>query len=355
MKVSVIVPICNERDNLRPLHAELVAALGSTGHPYEIIYVNDGSTDGSREILRAIHGEDPNVRVLSLRKNFGQTAALAAGFEHARGDVVVTIDGDLQNDPADIPRLLAKIDEGYDLVTGWRKQRQDGFWLRRLPSLAANWIIRRSTQVRVHDYGCMLKAYRSDIARGLRLYGEMHRFIPAIAGDLGASICELEVNHRPRVHGESKYGLSRTLRVVLDLLTVRFLSVFSTRPIHVFGSGGFLLGATGTVLLAWLGFQRIFLGVELGSRPIVLLAMLLVTTGVQLVTLGLLGEMLARTYHESQGKPIYVIGEDLDLGGGSSDAARPATERQPEGSSVQRQMGSSPLAAASENARNARN
>jgi len=313
MKVSVIVPICNERDNLRPLHAELVAALRKTGHPYEIIYVNDGSTDGSREVLRSIHAEDPDVRVLALRKNFGQTAALAAGFEHARGDVVVTIDGDLQNDPADIPRLLAKIDEGYDLVTGWRKRRQDGFWLRRAPSLAANWIIRRTTQVRVHDYGCMLKAYRRDIARGLRLYGEMHRFIPAIAGDLGASICELEVNHRPRVHGKSKYGLSRTLRVVLDLLTVRFLSVFSTRPIHVFGSGGFLLGAVGSVLLAWLGFQRIFLGVELGSRPIVLLAMLLVTTGVQLVTLGLLGEMLARTYHESQGKPIYVIGEDLDV------------------------------------------
>jgi glycosyltransferase involved in cell wall biosynthesis len=311
MDVSVIVPIFNERDNLRALHAEIVSALRSTGRSYEIIYVNDGSTDGSREVLRELHGEDADVRVLSLRRNFGQTAALAAGFEHADGAIVVTIDGDLQNDPADIPRLLEKIDEGYELVTGWRKVRRDGFWLRRAPSLAANWLIRMSTNVRVHDYGCMLKAYRSDIARGLRLYGEMHRFIPAIAGDLGASISEIVVNHRPRMHGTSKYGLSRTLRVVLDLMTVRFLSVFSTRPIHVFGTAGLLLGAGGGVVLAWLGFQRIFLGVELGSRPIVLLAMLLVMAGVQLVTLGLLGEMLARTYHESQGKPIYVVGEDL--------------------------------------------
>jgi glycosyltransferase involved in cell wall biosynthesis len=311
MDVSVIVPVYNERDNLRTLHREIVDSLSATRRSYEIIYVDDGSTDGSREILRSIHGEDCDVRVLTLRKNFGQTAALAAGFEYARGDVVVTIDGDLQNDPVDIPRLLEKIDEGYDLVTGWRKRRRDAFWLRRVPSLAANWIIRMTTNVRVHDYGCMLKAYRRDIARGLRLYGEMHRFIPAIAGDLGASICEIVVNHRPRIHGRSKYGLSRTLRVVLDLLTVRFLSVFSTRPIHVFGTGGFVLGAIGSLLLAWLGFQRIFLGVPLASRPIVLLAMLLVMTGVQLVTLGLLGEMLARTYHESQGKPIYVIGEDL--------------------------------------------
>jgi glycosyltransferase involved in cell wall biosynthesis len=311
MHVSVIVPIYNERDNLRILHDELVAALRKTPHKYEIIYVNDGSTDGSREVLHELHARDDDTRVISLRRNFGQTAALAAGFEHACGDVVVTIDGDLQNDPADIPRLLAKIDEGYDLVTGWRTRRLDSFWMRRVPSLMANWIIRLTTRVRVHDYGCMLKAYRRDIARGLRLYGEMHRFIPAIAGDLGATICEIEVNHRRRVHGESKYGLSRTIRVMLDLITVRFLSAFSTRPIHVFGGAGFAMGLVGAVLLAWLGFQRIFFDVKLGSRPIVLLAILLVVTGVQLVTLGLLGEMLARTYHESQGKPIYTIGEDL--------------------------------------------
>jgi len=310
MDVSILVPIYNERDNLAQLHRELVAAMRRVDRSYEIIYVDDGSTDGSRDVLREIHASDPHVRVIRFRKNFGQTAALSAGFEHAKGDVVVTIDGDLQNDPADIPRLLAKIDDGYDLVTGWRKRRQDALLHRRIPSLAANFLIRLATDVRVHDYGCMLKAYRRDIAAGLRLYGEMHRFIPAIANDLGASICEIVVNHRPRVHGTSKYGLSRAVRVVLDLLTVRFLSAFSTRPIHVFGLLGFVLGGIGSLMLGWLGFQRIFLGIGLGGRPIVLLALLLVVTGVQLVTLGLLGEMLARTYHESQGKPIYVVSDD---------------------------------------------
>jgi len=292
LDVSVIVPVFNERDSLEQLHEEIVRAVRETGRSYEIVYVNDGSTDGSREVLRGLHERDDHVRVITFRKNFGQTPALAAGFEYAAGDVIVTIDGDLQNDPSDIPRLLKKLDEGFDLVT-------------------ANWMIRMTTSVRVHDTGCMLKAYRRDIARGLRLYGEMHRFIPAIAGDLGANICEIVVNHRPRVHGISKYGISRTLRVLLDLLTVRFLSTFSTRPIHVFGTFGILAGGVGSLLLLWLGFQRIFLGVELSSRPIVLFAMLLVMTGVQLVTLGLLGEMLARTYHESQGKPIYVVAEDL--------------------------------------------
>ena len=322
MEVSVIVPILNERDSLEQLHEEIARALASTGRSYEVIYVNDGSTDGSREVLGRLHARDPHVQVSTFRRNFGQTAALAAGFEHAAGSVIVTIDGDLQNDPADIPRLLAKIDEGYDLVTGWRRHRQDGLLLRRLPSVVANRLIRMTTNVRIHDTGCMLKAYRRDIARGLRLYGEMHRFIPAIAGDLGANICEITVNHRPRVHGRSKYGISRTLRVLLDLLTVRFLSAFSTRPIHVFGALGIASGAVGGLLLFWLGIQRIFFHVELSSRPIVLLAILLVMTGVQLITLGLLGEMLARTYHESQGKPIYVVAETL--------LPRQAAERAPE-------------------------
>jgi glycosyltransferase involved in cell wall biosynthesis len=249
--------------------------------------------------------------VLSFRRNFGQTAALVAGFQNAAGDVVVTLDGDLQNDPADIPRLLAKLDEGYDLVTGWRKPRRDGFLRRRLPSLVANVVIRLTTNVKVHDYGCMLKAYRCEVARALRLYGEMHRFIPAIAGDLGATIAEIEVHHRPRLYGRSKYGLGRTVRVVLDLMTVKFLSSFSTRPIQVFGLLGIVLGGAGTLLLGWLGMQRLLFGVPLANRPIVLLALLFAMAGVQLVTLGLLGEMLARTYHESQGKPIYIIAEDL--------------------------------------------
>ena len=311
MDVSVIIPVFNERDNLRPLHAELTEAMARLGRRYEVVYIDDGSTDGTRDVLRRIHAEDPRVRVLAFRRNFGQTAAVAAGFRHARGDIVVTLDGDLQNDPADIPMMVAKLEEGYDLVSGWRRDRKDDFFLRRLPSLIANWIIRLTTNVRVHDYGCMLKVFRGDIARGLRLYGEMHRFIPAIAGDMGARIVEVEVHHRPRVNGTSKYGLSRVVRVVLDLMTVKFLSMFSTRPIHVFGTFGIVLGLAGTSVLAWLGGQRLIFGTPLASRPLVLLAILFVVTGMQFVTLGLLGEMLARTYHESQGKPIYVVAEDL--------------------------------------------
>lgn len=311
MDISVIIPIFNERDNLRPLHAELTDAMARLGRGYEVIYVDDGSIDGSRDVLRRLHTEDPHVHVLAFRRNFGQTAALAAGFRHARGDIIVTLDGDLQNDPADIPMMVAKLEEGYDLVSGWRRDRKDDFVLRRLPSLIANWVIRLATNVRVHDYGCMLKVFRGDIARGMRLYGEMHRFIPAIAGDMGARIAEVEVHHRPRINGTSKYGISRVVRVVLDLLTIKFLSMFSTRPIHVFGTLGIILGLVGASLLAWLGGQRVIFGTPLASRPLVLLAILSVVTGMQFVTLGLLGEMLARTYHESQGKPIYVVAEDL--------------------------------------------
>lgn len=314
MEVSLVVPIFNERDNLRRLHEEITATMTRFGRSYEVIYVDDGSSDGSSLLLREIHARDPHVRLVVFRKNFGQTAAVSAGFERTQGGIVVTLDGDLQNDPADIPMLIEKLEQGYDLVSGWRKDRKDVFLHRRLPSLIANYFIRITTNVRVHDYGCMLKVYRGEIARNLRLYGEMHRFIPAIAGDMGARIAELEVNHRPRIHGQSKYGLSRVIRVLLDLLTVKFLSVFATRPIHVFGTVGVISGFLGSILLAWLGFQRIFFGVELGSRPIVLLALLLVIMGVQFVTLGLLGEMLARTYHESQGKPIYVLAADLAPG-----------------------------------------
>ncbi len=322
MDLSIVVPVYNERGNVEALHAEISAAALGLGREYEVIYIDDGSTDGSTEILRSIHASDQRVRVIKFRRNFGQTPALSAGFWASTGVVVVTMDGDRQNDPADMGRLLAKIEEGYDLVSGWRRKRRDGFWLRRLPSVVANVIIRATTNVKVHDYGCMLKAYRGEIARGMRLYGEMHRFIPAIAGDLGASICEIEVNHRPRTSGRSKYGLTRTVRVVLDLMTVKFLSVFATRPLHVFGLLGMALGAPGAILLAWLGFERIFLGVELGSRPIVLLATVLVITGVQFVTMGLLAEMLARTYHESQGKPVYVIAEDLVHDGSPAFAGR---------------------------------
>ncbi len=311
MDLSVVLPVFNEEGNLEALHAELTEALAGLGLAYEVLYVDDGSRDASFSILQRIREADPCVRLLRFRRNYGQTAALAAGLERTQGDVVVTLDSDRQNDPRDIARLLARLGEGYDLVSGWRKDRKDDFWSRRLPSVAANRMIRAITGVRVHDYGCMLKAYRGDVARELRLYGEMHRFIPAIAADLGARVDELVVNHRPRVAGTSKYGLSRVVRVVLDLLTVKFLSVYSTRPIHVFGVWGVVLGGFGSAVLAVLGFEKVFLGHPLAGRPILLLACLLVVTGVQLVTMGLLGEMLARTYHESQGKAVYVIAEDL--------------------------------------------
>ncbi|HYC56517.1 MAG TPA: glycosyltransferase family 2 protein [Candidatus Binatia bacterium] len=309
--LSVVLPVYNEEENIEPLHAELSEAMRALDRSYEIIYVDDGSRDRSPQVLRRIQEADEHVRVVLFRRNFGQTAAVAAGLERTRGGIVVTLDSDRQNDPRDIPRLLAKLEEGYDLVSGWRQDRQDELVRRRIPSIAANAIIRVITGVHIHDYGCMLKAYRGDVARGLRLYGEMHRFIPAIACDYGAKVTEIIVNHRPRVAGTSKYGLSRVVRVVLDLLTVKFLSVYSTRPIHVFGVLGVLLGGAGSAILALLAIEKLIFGMPLAGRPILLLAILLVMTGVQLVTMGLLGEMLARTYHESQGKPIYVVAEEL--------------------------------------------
>ena len=310
MDISVILPVYNEVENIDPLQLELRSVLDRLARSYEIIYVDDGSTDGSSEHLLELSDYDPHVRVVRFKKNFGQTAALAAGFDACTGDVVVTMDADLQNDPADIPRLLAKLDEGFEVVSGWRKDRKDTWLSRRLPSVIANAVIRWSTGVHIHDYGCMLKAFKGDVARGLRLYGEMHRFIPAIAWDLGAPVAEVVVNHRPRVSGESKYGISRTFRVILDLMTVRFLSRFSTKPLHVFGSVGLALGGMGSFGLLWLVAQKVFAGAQIGGRPLLFLSILLVVTGVQFVTMGLLAELLVRTYHESQGKPTYVIADE---------------------------------------------
>jgi glycosyltransferase involved in cell wall biosynthesis len=315
MQISVVLPVFNEVENLVPLHAELTDALTALGRSYEVIYVDDGSRDHSWEILQRIRSEDPRVRVVRFRRNFGQTAAVAAGLERTTGDIVITLDSDRQNDPHDIARLIERLEQGCDVVSGWRRDRKDDFLNRRLPSVIANRLIRAITGVHVHDYGCMLKAYRGDVARELRLYGEMHRFIPAIAADLGAKVDEIVVNHRPRIAGTSKYGISRVVRVVLDLLTVKFLSVYSTRPIHVFGVWGVILGGFGMAIMAMLGFEKIVLGHPLAGRPIVLLAGLLVVTGVQLVTMGLLGEMLARTYHESQGKKTYIVADDLRASG----------------------------------------
>jgi glycosyltransferase involved in cell wall biosynthesis len=307
-EVSVVIPVFNEAENIDDLHKQLSAVLVTLGRPYEILIVDDGSSDGSLERLLAIEARDPNLRVLRLRRNFGQTAAFSAGFDHSRGDVVVTSDGDLQNDPADIPRLLAKLDEGFDLVCGWRQKRQDSL-SKRLPSFFANRLISWATGVQLHDYGCSLKAIRADVVRNLRLYGEMHRFIPAVASWMGVSVAELPVNHRPRTRGASNYGISRTVRVVLDLFTVKFLGAYGTRPSHLFGVMGLVSGATGFAILAYLAYIRLFADTAIGGRPLLILGALLFLTGVILVSVGLVAELLVRTYHESQGKPTYFVRE----------------------------------------------
>src|SRR5581483_11948184 len=286
------------------------------GRPYELIVVDDGSTDDTLARLRAAAAATPALRVIRLRANFGQTAALAAGFDSARGDLVITLDGDGQNDPTDIPRLLDKLKEGYDVVSGWRRDRQDPFWSRRLPSRLANGLISSITGVRLHDYGCALKVYRREILRDVELYGEMHRFLPALCRWVGARVGELPVGHWPRRRGVSKYGLGRTIRVMLDLLTVKFLMSYWTRPIQIFGLLGVCLGGLGIVLGALLSYQKIVLGVALANRPLLLLAVLLVLVGFQFVSIGLLGEMLVRTYHESQRKPIYAVREIISGGDG---------------------------------------
>jgi glycosyltransferase involved in cell wall biosynthesis len=307
-EVSVVIPLYNEADNLEQLHSELSSSLESMGRSYEVILVDDGSSDGTLEGLLDIEARDPRVRVLRLRRNFGQTAAFSAGFDHARGEIVVTSDGDLQNDPADIPRLVAKLDEGYDMVCGWRRNRKDPI-SKRLPSWFANRLIAWSTGVGIHDYGCSLKAIRGEVARGLRLYGEMHRFIPAVASWMGVQLTELVVHHRPRVKGESKYGLGRTARVLLDLFTVKFLLSYGTRPAHLFGFMGLSSGGAGLGILLYLSYIKLFMDEAIGGRPLLLLGVLLLLTGIILVNFGLVSELLVRTYHESQGKPIYVVKE----------------------------------------------
>ncbi len=312
--LSVVVPLLDEQDNLRPLYEQITQALEGR-YGYELIFIDDGSTDASFTILKELHASDPRVRVIRFRKNFGQTAALSAGFTRARGDVVVALDADLQNDPADIPMLVAKLDEGYDVVSGWRKKRHDKALTRRLPSKMANWLISRVTEVHLHDYGCTLKAYRRDILEQIGLYGEMHRFIPAIASWSGAKIAECEVNHRPRTAGKAKYGLGRMGKVLLDLMTVKFLGSFSTKPIYVFGGLG-LFTAVVAILFAWLVvYQKLARGTDMSGNPLLLLSAVLMITTVQFILMGLLAELLVRTYHESQNRPTYVVKEVL----GASD------------------------------------
>ncbi len=308
MKISVVIPVYNERENLPLLAKALHEALADCRYPWEAVLVDDGSTDGSAEVLERLAADDPDrMRVVFLRRNFGQTAAIAAGIDHAVGDLIVLMDADLQNDPRDIPLLVAKVEEGYDVVSGWRKDRHDAFLTRVLPSRIANALISWVTGVHLHDYGCTLKAYRREVLEGFRLYGEMHRFIPAYAASVGARITEMPVRHHPRQFGKSKYGLMRTLKVILDLFTVKFLLSYFHKPIYLFGGMGLALILPSTLLLVFLIIRRIFWHVALFTSPLFQLSLMFIILGFQSILMGLIAELLVRTYHEAQGKPTYTV------------------------------------------------
>ncbi|MBP1752022.1 MAG: undecaprenyl-phosphate glycosyltransferase, DPM1-like family [Geobacteraceae bacterium] len=313
MDLSIVVPIYNEEENVRCLHEKISAALSGSNLAYELIIVDDGSTDRSFPLLKEIAETDDRVKIIRFRRNFGQTAAMAAGFDSAVGKVIVPMDGDLQNDPEDIPKLIEKIHEGYDVVSGWRRERRDAFINRRLPSIMANFLISRMTGVTLHDYGCTLKAYRREVIEGINLYGEMHRFVPALATQVGARVAEIAVGHHERLHGRSKYGISRTMRVILDLMTVKFLLGYSTKPIQLFGKWGvytlFAALVSGMTTL----YMKIFEHTSMNRNPLLILTAFLLFSGVQFIVLGLLGELNARTYYEAQGKPIYVVKEKVNF------------------------------------------
>jgi glycosyltransferase involved in cell wall biosynthesis len=309
LDISVVIPLHNEEESIPHLYQALTTALERLGKTYEIVLVDDGSKDNTYAELSRIADADKRVKVIQFRRNFGQTAAMAAGFDYAQGRVIIPMDGDLQNDPSDIPLLLQKIEEGYDVVSGWRKNRQDKALLRKFPSRIANWLIGKVTGVKLHDYGCSLKAYRCEVLKGTRLYGEMHRFIPALANLMGAKITEVPVTHHARKFGRSKYGLKRTFKVLLDLLTVKFLSDFSTKPIYFFGGGGVVLCTGGVLAGAETLWAKYTQGVEVHKNPYILAAVFLFSLGVNFILMGLLAEIIIRTYHESQAKPIYWVRE----------------------------------------------
>ncbi|OWK36625.1 glycosyltransferase family 2 protein [Fimbriiglobus ruber] len=312
--VSVVVPVKDERANVRPLVARLSAALAD-GPPWEVVFVDDGSTDGTARELADLAADDDHVKFVRLRRNFGQSAAMQAGFDHASGDVIVTMDGDLQNDPADVPGMLAKLDEGYDVILGERACRQDKLFLRKLPSWAANWLIRKVTRVPFRDFGCTLRAMRREVVDGLTLYGEMHRFITAFAVQQGARVAQVPVNHHPRTAGTSKYNLTRTVRVMLDLMTVKFLDSYQTRPMHLFGGLGLMLLAVGTMALAAALVMKFTTGPGMTANPLFLVGAMLELMGVQFLSLGLMGEVMTRIYFESQGKPAYLVRETRGFAG----------------------------------------
>jgi glycosyltransferase involved in cell wall biosynthesis len=307
LDLTVVVPLYNEEENVDPAVEELLAVLDTMPQSAEVILVDDGSRDSTGDRVLAWHRRDPRVRVIQFRRNFGQTAAISAGFHYARGRTVVPMDGDQQNDPRDLPRLLERMEQGYDVVSGWRKQRQDRLITRRVPSIAANRLISRLTRTPLHDYGCTLKAYRAEVVRHLHLYGELHRFIPALAGLVGARVTEIPVNHRPRIRGTSKYGLARSVRVVLDLLTVRFLLRYIARPMQLFGLLGLVSLAVGITALSVLVVGKLATGAGIAERPMLVLSVLLIILGVQFISMGLLGELLTRVYHEVGHRPPYAV------------------------------------------------
>lgn len=309
VEISVVIPIYNEEENLPILYEKLKKVLDTLGKEYEIILVNDGSTDRSWEIIKKLSEKDPHVVGVNFRKNFGQTAAMSAGFETAQGDIIITMDGDLQNDPEDIPKLLEVLNQGYDIVSGWRKERKDAFLSRTLPSRIANWLISKVTGVHLHDYGCSLKAYRAEVAKNLDFYGEMHRFLPALSKAIGAKVTEIPVKHHPRIYGKSKYGISRTFKVLLDLILVKFLLDYRTKPLRVLGGWGAVLLVIGLVVLLYLVGLKIFTGADIGNRPLLIFGTLFVLSGIQLISTGIVAELITRTYYESQGKRPYIIKE----------------------------------------------
>jgi glycosyltransferase involved in cell wall biosynthesis len=311
--LSIVIPVLNEAENLQPLYSQLRLVLDGLGKTYEVIFIDDGSTDSSFEIMHKLSKSDARLRVIRFRRNFGQSAAFSAGFDYASGNVIVTMDADLQNDPADIPRLLKGLEDGDDVVSGWRINRKDEYFTRRLPSRIANFIISTITDVKLHDHGCSLKAYRREVAKNIKLYGEMHRFIPALASWMGIRVGEIPVNHAPRRSGKSKYGIMRAIRVLLDLVTVKFLLGYSTRPIQIFGLLGGISLLLGFGVGSYLSMLKIFFGHPLRDRPLLLLSVLLVIFGVQFITMGLLGELVVRSYYESQNKPTYMVKEILGV------------------------------------------
>lgn len=313
MELSIVIPLLNEEKSIPQLHQELMKSLSALDKSFEIIYVDDGSTDSSFRLLSELHQQFPaQTKIIQFRRRFGQTAAMSAGITFAQGDIIIMLDADLQNDPVDISRLLEKMDEGYDIVSGWRVQRKDKYFTRILPSRIANWLIGSITGVKLHDYGCSLKAYRAEVIKDLKLYGEMHRFIPALASWFGAKIAEIPVQHHPRRFGKSKYTLNRIWRVLLDLITVKFLLSFSTRPLQIFGSIGLVSFIIGLGISGYLTFLKLVYQEHLSNRPLLWLGILLIMLGFQFISLGLLAELVARTYHESQNKPIYVVRQVLD-------------------------------------------